>query len=472
MVWVRTISALLLGAVSALAGDPAIPPSGSPPTQPAGADAVRWRGKPVTPPIAPEEAIVSMREALELPGHDAAIAAAEKLVELNAKEAEAALMHVALGLQEPPRTRAIALLAMRADNPVIRKFLWGPWPTEGASKGPIERQALKMVLEMEDKTYGCALERLEDGRKEEAEVAMMEIFGQLNPRGDARITVLRWLSDRPDSPVLREFLLRWAAEGDDYIRTNAVGELIRRCGDWPPAQKGKVVKLALARLELKNEGGGGTALWLARQGVPEALPVLKRRLERVAKQEGPAKRYEIFGMNDLRSYQQGQIVVALAILGEMEARCEIRDSLAQDLDAARLAWGLWAATETGDPSWAPLVAEHLDDGRTILDLYGIHSHSGDSSSPPGQAHKLRLDALAVQVLASLCRPSFSFVPGPPGKAPEHEYPSVPHPRAGGWILVPRGYTPAQMKEVRDWWVRHREQWVPRPTSAASRPATR
>jgi hypothetical protein len=435
-------------------------------------DAAWWRGKPVTPASAPAGAIASMRKALELPDHDAAIAAAEKLIESNAKEADAALMHVALGLQEPARARAIVLLAMRADNPAIRKFLWGPWSTEGASTGPIDRQALKAVMEMGDApAEGAALDKLIDGRQEEAESAMIEVYPQLSEKTSAKGRALFWLSYRPDILGLRELLLRQAAEGDERLRSDAVGQLISRCGNWPADQKPEIVKLALARLSLKNERGGNVALWLARQGVTEALPILEARLQLLAKLEGPASRHELYGIGaGLTSRHQGQVIVALAILGFADARREILDSVAQDMDADRLAWGLWAVWKMRNPSWACLVAEHLDDPRTVLDITGFHPNSEISPPRKGQSFRLRIDALAVQVLAELCHPALSFKPDAPGGVARYKYPPIPHPLLGDWEIIPQGYTPAQMQEVRDWWARNKSKWPAKPDAPTTRAA--
>jgi hypothetical protein len=433
--------------------------------------AAAFAEKPATEPAtAPVGMVEEMRAALALPDRDAAIAVAEKIIKSDAKGAEAALYEIVPRAKDPARSRGIYLLAKRPDTSTLLTFFLHDWPVKGTSTGRIDLDALQAVLEMPNGTAGSgALDKLLDGRQKEAESAMIEVYPRLS--NSARQSALFWFGHRPDMPGLRELLMRQAGDGDLTLRSRAVEQLTSRCGNWPADQKPEIVKLALARLGLKNEKGGNVALWLARQGVTESVPLLKARLELLAKLEGPAARYEVFGIADgLNSRDQGKILVAMAILGDPHARHEILDSLAQDMDSGRLAWGIWAAWKMRDPSWVCLVAEHLDDARTVLNITGFHPNSEISPPRKGQSFRLRIDALAVQVLAGLCQPALSFKPDAPGGVAGYKYPPIPHPLLGDWEIIPQGYSPAEMREARDWWARNRNKWSARPVAPATRPA--
>jgi hypothetical protein len=417
----------------------------------------------VVPASAPRGEAADLREslkaALELSDDAAAVAAGQRVVDAHPKEAEAALMEITPPLKDPARARAIHLLARRPESEALSRFFRGKWPVADLGKGPVDRDALQAVMEISDtSTCYAALDKLIGDRKEDAEGALLKVFPDLNKKGEGQAHSLFWLSARPDSPAIRAFYLRWAADGNDDVRLEIVREICLRADAWPAEEKAEAAKCVLARLQMNDDGGGREARWLARQGVAEALPILQRRLQRLAKAEGPAKRYELSGA--AVSSNQGQTLAALAILGDAEARRTIRDSLAQDLDVPRLAWGIWAATETADPSWAQLVADHLDDGRTFLPLGNRHNLEAAEKPIRSKAFRLRIDAMVVQSLAMLCRPTFSFTPRRLGLFAEYDYP--PLRGEGDWDIVPQGFTPAHMKEVRDWWAHNRDKWPLKP----------
>jgi len=157
----------------------------------------------------------------------------------------------------------------------------------------------------------------------------------------------------------------------------------------------------------------------------------------------------------------------LATLGDEKAQTAIRESLAQDLDLGRLAWGIWAATETGQTEWAPLIAEHLDDGRPYLVLASMHDSAPTQKPTRMKVLKLRIDAMAARALAVLCHPSFSFKMRGLGSFAEFDYPPIQG--DGDYDVIPQGFTPSHMKEVKDWWTRNRDKWQPRTTPLPSKP---
>jgi hypothetical protein len=400
----------------------------------------------------------TLRATLVLPDGAEAVAAAQRIVDAHPKEAEAVLMEITPHLRDPDRSRAIVLLARRPETEALYRFFNDPWPDSDPPKGPVDREALRAVLEMHSTGISmAALDKLVGDRKDDAENAVIRIFADLNPKGQGQSNALYWISHRPDTPAIRAFFLKWAAAGSDGVRIEAAWQIVQRADKWPAEDKALAVKRVLSRIEMDDDRGGGAAQWLAHQGAAEAVPILQRRLERLSKAEGPAKRFELSVARS--SSHQGQIVAALATLGDEKAKEDIRASLAQAKDLQRLAWGIWAAVETGQADWAPLLAEHLDDDRVYL-VVAMGDDPGDETTPGrSSCTKLQVDAMAVQALAALCHPEWSFKPWDVGHFAEFD---TLLQSDGSSDLISEGYTADHVKEVRDWWARNRDKLKPKP----------